>query len=272
VTPRLFLRIASAEARRRMSYRTDFWIQALLVLAIEAALHWFLWTSVYREAGRTEIAGFSLRGMVLYVLAALLAARAVRGVADSFDAGMSQDIYEGGLNRYIVYPTSYFAFKYAQHLGATFPVLVQLALFGGTMPFLLGLDPTASVSLSTLAMGAVSLAVANLLYFVMAYPLQGIAFWADNVWSLMVAQRLATATLGGAMFPLSLFPEGVREVFQALPFRHLFWGPVTTLLGRVDVSTWLGDLAAGLAWALGFALLGREVFRRGYLRYTGIGI
>jgi ABC-2 type transport system permease protein len=272
VTPRLFGRIAATEARRRMSYRADFWIQALVVTAVEAGLYWYLWTSLFRESGKTEIAGFTLRGMILYAVAVLLAARAVRGVADSFDSAMSQDIYEGGLNRYIVYPTSYFGFKYAQHLGATFPVLVQLAVFGATMPFLLGLDPTASITPGTLAMGAVSLAVANLLYFLMAYPLQGVAFWADNVWSLMVTQRFATAILGGSLAPLSLFPEGAREVFQYLPFRHFFWGPVTTLLGRVDPGTWLLDLAAGLAWCAGFALLGREVFRRGYRRYTGIGI
>jgi ABC-2 type transport system permease protein len=121
-------------------------------------------------------------------------------------------------------------------------------------------------------MAAASLLVANLLYFLMSYPLQGVAFWADNVWSLIVTQRLVTAILGGSLLPLTLFPDGARAVLDVSPFPSLFWVPVTTLLGRVDVATWLGNLAFALAWCAALALLGRAVFRRGYLRYTGVGI
>lgn len=270
MSPRLFLRIASTEARKRLSYRADFWIQSLGVLAIEAGIYWFLWHAVFRESGRVEVGGFSLHGMILYSLAAMLLARAVRGL--EFEHAISQDIYDGGLNRYIVYPTPYFGFKYAQHLGGTLPVLVQLVAFGATFPFLVGLDPTMAVTPASAAMAVVSLAVANLLYFLIAYPVQGVAFWAENVWSLIVTQRLVTALLGGAMLPLTLFPDEVRAVLEASPFPSLFWVPVTTLLGRVEPLEWLRNLAFALAWCAALAVLGRAVFRRGALRYTGVGI
>jgi ABC-2 type transport system permease protein len=270
VSPRLFLRIASTEARKRLSYRADFWIQALGVLAIEAGIYWFLWHAVFRESGRAEIGGFSLHGIILYSIAAQLLARSVRGI--EFEHAISQDVYDGGLNRYIVYPTAYFGFKYAQHLGGTLPVLVQLIVFGSTFPFLLGLDPSAAVTPASAAMALVSLAVANLLYFLIAYPLQGVAFWADNVWSLIVTQRFVTSILGGAMLPLTLFPDGVKAVLDLSPFPALFWVPVMTLLGRMDPAEWARNLAVALAWCGALALLGRSIFRRGYLQYSGVGI
>jgi ABC-2 type transport system permease protein len=270
VSPRLFLRIASTEARRKMSYRADFWIQAFVVFAVEAGIYWFLWHAVFRESGRVELGGFRLEGIILYSLAVTLLARLIRG--PEFDAAVMDDIYEGGLNRYIVYPTPYFGFKYAQHLGGSLPVLVQLALFGASFPFLLGLDPAAAVTPGSAAMALASILVANLLYFLMGFAIQGVAFWAENVWSLRVTQRFATAILGGVLLPLTLFPEWAQTALAALPFPYLFWVPVTTLLGRVEPAAWLGNLAVALVWCGAFALLGRAVFRRGYLQYTGIGM
>ena len=39
---------------------------------------------------------------------------------------------------------------------------------------------------------------------------KAVAFWADNVWSLMVTQRFVSALLGGAMLPLAVFPESAQ--------------------------------------------------------------
>jgi ABC-2 type transport system permease protein len=270
VTPRLFLRIASTEARRKMSYRADFWIQAFVVIAVEAGIYWFLWHSVFRESGRAGIGGYTLHGIILYSMAALLLGRVIRG--PEFESAVMEDIYEGGLNRYIVYPTRYFGFKYAAHFGAMLPIAVQAVLFGAAMPFLLGLDPTVVVTPATVAMAVVSTLVANLLYYLVGYAIQGVAFWADNVWSLRVLQRFATAILGGGLLPLSLFPEWSRPILYVLPFPYMYGLPVETLLGRVDPLAWLGNLGVAFAWCGAFAWIGRSVFRRGYLQYSGIGI
>jgi ABC-2 type transport system permease protein len=128
------------------------------------------------------------------------------------------------------------------------------------------------VTPASAAMALVSVLVANLLYFLIGFAIQGIAFWADNVWSLRVTQRLVAAILGGGLLPLTLFPGWARLLLDALPFPYLYWVPVTTLLGQASPLEWLQGLGVALAWCAGLALLAREVFRRGYLQYTGIGI
>jgi ABC-2 type transport system permease protein len=203
-------------------------------------------------------------------VAVILVAKLVRG-ADLDGESVSTDIYEGSLSRYLIYPAPYIALKYAQKVGALWPAVVQFVLFGGLFPFLLS-DGAAGSTPASVAMGLVSIAVGNLLYFLMAWPLHGIAFWADNVWSLVVALRLVSGLLGGTMLPLSVFPSWSQPVLDALPFRHCFAEPVHALLGRASLAEWLASTGLALLWCAVFAAAGWAVFARGRLRYTGVGI
>jgi ABC-type uncharacterized transport system permease subunit len=128
VSPRLFISVFSLEARKLMSYRADFWINAVIGLRGPVRRDvWFLWQALYRESGQSTIRGWTFPMMILYYVLAILVGKLVRGSDHLGD--IAQDIYDGGLTRYIIYPTGYFSFKYAQHLGNVVPAMVQLVLF-----------------------------------------------------------------------------------------------------------------------------------------------
>lgn len=270
MTGRLFGQVASLQARKLMSYRTNFWIGAVVTFFVEMAVAYFLWAAVFRETGESRIGGFSLQAMVIYYVAVILLGKLVRG--EERDLSISTDIYEGSLTRYLLYPTSYFGFKYAEHLGSLVPSLVQLAIFGALSLAFLDVPPDIRITPASAAMAAVSVCVANLLHFLLLYPLQGVAFWADNVWSLNVMFRFASQMLGGLMLPLSLFPAWSQPVLEVLPFTYLFYFPTTTLLGQVSPAEWATGLAISLGWCGALALVSRAVWRRGRLVYTGVGI
>lgn len=270
MSPRLFLRIAGIEMRRRMSYRVDFWINIVVGFAASFGVVYFLTTALYRESGQAELGGYSLAAMLVYYVAVLLFSKVVRGV--DFDNQVSTDIYEGGLNRYLIFPSSYFWFKYAQHVGALLPAVLQLLFLGGTFLLLSDLPPDARPTLPGCLMGAGSLMVGSLLYFTMSFPLQSVAFWADNVWSLLVALRFLTNLLGGLLFPLALFPGWIQEINAWLPFRALFAVPAQVCMGRMGVGAWATSMVLGLVWCAVIAALDRAVWRRGTLQYTGVGI
>ena len=240
MSPRLFLRIASTQARLRMSYRADFWVQSVVVFAVEAGLVACLWSAVFGESQAATVGGYDRDGMILYSIAVILVSRLVRG--NEFEGGLGQDVYDGGLTRYLLYPAPYLGFKYAQHVGSLVPLLGQCALFFAAFPLLGAGD--AHVTVASAAAALLALAVAHCLHFLMVWTVQGVAFWADNVWSLLVALRVATGLLGGAMLPLSAFPPGARAVLEWLPFRHLFATPVEECVNRglmITVGILLGQ-------------------------------
>ena len=270
MTLRLFLQVASVEMRKRMSYRVDFWINAFVGFAAEIAVAWFLWTALYAESGKSEIGGYDFDTMLVYYVFVIVFSRLVRGT--EFEANVSQDIYDGGLNRYLVFPSSYFGIKYAQHIGGLFPTVIQTGAFVAVWLVATGGAGGEAITVTGVLMATASLILANLLYYALSFPLHVVAFWADNVWSLLVTLRFLSNLLGGRMFPLILFPVMLRSANEWLPFRTLFALPVEALLGRISFESWLFGMAVGLAWLAVLSLVGRYVWRRGNLQYSGIGI
>jgi ABC-2 type transport system permease protein len=269
VNPRVLLGVLSVEARKLMSYRVDFWANTLVGTLSQFALAWFLWAAILTEPGQT-VEGYTLEGIVLYYALVLLLGRLVSGPQNPTD--ISQEIYDGSLSRYLLLPTGYFGVKYAQRLGLLVPSLVQAAVLGTLYLALAPLPAGDGPSLARIGMALAALCLANLLHFLLLALVQLAAFWADNVWSLVVMVVFVSRLLGGSWIPLDTFPAGVRGALRWLPFEYLFGFPVDTLMGRVEPGAWAWGMVVACAWTAGLAGLVSLAWRRGTLRYTGVGI
>jgi ABC-2 type transport system permease protein len=267
---RLFLHVLSIEARTAMSYRIDFWINAIVGFLVQFAIIWFLWQAIFAESGNSVIGGWTFEQMVIYYVLAILTGKFVRGREEI--GSVSNDIYEGGLSRYLVYPTNYFPFKYAQHLGALSPAIAQLFVLLLVLPLFSSLSLLDEVEALGVLMAIPSLVVANLLYFLIILPLQTVAFWADNVWSLSVLMRFISALLGGLMLPLSLFPDWAQTLLSYTPFPYLYHFPVKLMMGSIPVGEWLQSLGTGVFWCLILGFFARVLWKKGEKVYTGVGI
>ena len=265
----LYWNIFSVEAQKRMSYRVDFWINSIAGVLVHFSFFWFLTYALF-ASGTPTLAGFSARGMILYYVFVTLIGRLVQSM--ELDLGISQDIYDGSLSRYLLYPLRYSAVKYAQQWGGLAPQMLQLVLFGALAPIIVGIPEEIHITFGSVIMAMVSTVAANLLHFLLVRPIQAVAFWADNVWSLMVATRFGMGMLGGQLLPLELFPEWAQTVLAWLPFPYLYAVPTRTLLGMVSPAEWLAGLALTLFWCGIAAAIGNRVWRRGDLQYTGVGI
>ncbi len=268
--PRLFWKITSLESRTRMSYRIDFWLNVAVGFLVEFGIAWYLWKAIFAHSGSRTIGGYTFEGMVVYYLAVILVGKLIR--TSRFEGAVSSDIYEGSLNRYIVFPASYFPFKYAQHIGTLVPAVLQFLLFGGAMLFLLDVPREMMLTIPGLVMTCGAIALGNLLYFILDYVIQLVAFWADNVWSLDVAKWFVASLLGGYMVPLSVFPVWVRGALEMLPFRFFFDFPARALTNQLTFGEWAGGMALCLFWCGVFAAAAWSVWNRGRYRYTGVGI
>ena len=262
--------IFSVEARKRMSYRTDFWINSLGGLAVNISVFWALTEAMFAGGSKAVIGGYTQYGMLFYYLFAALTGRVVQ--SGELEMATAQDIYDGTLSKYLLYPIPYTTVKYAQQWGALAPQILQLIVFGVIAPLVLARPPDIQITPGTVAMYLCSLWVANLLHYILLLPVQAVAFWADNVWSLAVAMRFVTSLLGGLLLPLELFPSWSRPLIDVLPFTYLYSTPVRVLLGRASMSEWATSIVIALGWCLVISLLLRWVWRRGELQYTGVGI
>jgi ABC-2 type transport system permease protein len=271
VRPKLFYQVFTMELRKLLSYRANFWIHAFFGYLIHIGVVYYVWRAAFTESGKQMIGEFTFAQMVTYYVLALLLGKMVRG--SEFGAGgLSDEIYQGTLTRYIIYPVRYFFFKYAQHLGQIAPALFQLLIFGAISIYAFDLTQYVHVTPSTVVMCLLSVAAANLMHLLIYWSVETVAFWQDSAWSLVVMTRFSLALLGGLMLPLSLFPEPVQRVFSVLPFQYLFTFPVRVMMGRVSPMEWIVGFISCLLWSGVFGVVAAVVWRRGMRQYTGVGI
>jgi len=155
----------SLELRQLLSYRVDFWIDFLGSLFVQIALAYFLWQAIYEFRGVEVIGGYSFSAMMLYYVLIPLVEKITRGQELGF---LSRDIYEGTLNRYLVYPLSVFGYKYVHHAAIATLALLQLGLALGVYLLLFGLPGGVHLSVGTVLAGIAAAGVASVLYFLLA--------------------------------------------------------------------------------------------------------
>jgi ABC-2 type transport system permease protein len=256
-----------ADLKRVFSYRVEFWVGLMGNVASQFAVAYFVWRSIFHSQGVTSLQGFTFNALMAYYLLAPMVERTVQG---SDWGHISRDIYEGGLNRYLVYPISFFGTKFISQLAQSTLGWVQLMIVwvvvnaSGVTGVVF--DPIQSLA----ALGVMACAI--LVQFAIHACLEQMAFWADNVWSLLVMSRMIVHLAGGALLPLTFFPQSLQTVFHYLPFRCFIDLPTRLLLGQSSMEEALTGMALALTWTLFLAVCANGLWRRGMLRYSGAGM
>jgi ABC-2 type transport system permease protein len=259
----------SLHLRRMLAYRADFWVDFLGALLLQVGLAWFLWKAMFAVRGTQQIEGWSFDALMLYYLMVPLMERITRGQEQGF---LSTEIYDGGLSRYLVYPINVFTYKYIERIAVAVVGSAQLALVLGIYLTLRDVPAPFSIDGWGVLAGLLAALVASILYFLMAAGVEMVAFWADNVWSLMVLLRFCIRLLGGGMIPLALFPHWSQSLLDMLPFASLLSFPIRAFLGELSPAEYFRSMAMLVGWIGIFSLLTAWIWRRGTLRYTGIGM
>lgn len=270
MTPRLFGAVLSMSARRLMSYRADFWLLTVFGFLAQIGIVYYLWGAIYDASGSRVIAGYTMQGMMLYYVLATLVGKITQTTGG--EGTFSMDIYDGSLSRFLVYPTNYFIFKFAGRAGETLPSVVQFVAFAAAAWLLIDVPDTVRVTPAGFVMFLVSMLLAFTMVLAISCPIEAVAFWADNVWSLNVMVRFMVQLLGGALLPLSLFPDWAREALLWTPFPYIVSEPIRVLVGEVGALDWLRGICICAAWLAFSALATSLVWRRGYMGYTGVGM
>lgn len=257
----------SLELRKVLSYRVDFWLNLFCALFARAGLAYFLWKEIFALHGGERIAGYDFHGMMIYyVIAAFI--YEINQLDLSYFA---EDIHTGALTRYLVFPLSFFQYKYVLSFAKTLVHLVQIGILLFVVYAFVGVPSGLHITPGSVALGILTTLVANYLIFTITACLDMVAFWVNKVWSLGVMLQLTTQFLGGLYLPIAAFPDWSRELVQTLPFYYLVAFPVRTFFGEISGFQVLRGLGIAFAWALFFTFVGRIVWRRGLAQYTGVG-
>jgi ABC-2 type transport system permease protein len=266
---RKYFNIFRVSLIERMAYRGDFLLGTVLRFfpLITTVL---LWNAVYAGAATERLAGgYDLPEMIAYLL--LIHISRMFSSMPGLSGGISYDIREGHLKKYLVQPLDLIGYllayraahKVAYIVTAAVPYAVLFALCAGYFHHL----PDPLTFLGYLA----SLVLAFVVGFYFEVSVGMIGFWFLEVSSLLWVINTINFFVSGQMFPLELLGPRWAALLKALPFQYLAYFPATVFLGKVQGA----DLARGLliqaAWAVGLIVFSRWLYGRGLRHYSAYG-
>ena len=257
----------SLELKRRFSYVLDFWLRIILPPITQIIVAYFLWDAIY-PSREEKIGGMTFNEMMLYYVVA----SGVYQMVQPEIAIVLEDIVEGTLTKYLVYPTSYLKFKFTGHMAQVFLASIQLII--GLSIFWYLFPETISVYLNIFNVGGFILSVilASYLFFIMCVGIELMAFWVELIWSLVVMLQIIAGLLGGRMIPLSVFPEWAQNALVYSPFPYLVSWPTSILLGQKSAYEFIAGSTVCLLWSLFFTYIAIKIWDKGSYQYSGIGM
>lgn len=263
------VQVFKLELRKLITYRADFWVNFIGRTVLTFVIFYYLWEYIYIQSGVETLKGFTLNKMTLYYLIVPLLFRMLQGESIG---SISRDIYDGSLNKYLLYPLNFYTYKFVTYFAhATFYFLQAMFLL-----FLFNLilyDPSVyEFNFVNLFLFMITCIISITTCYALCTIPELISFWADNVWSLALIIRFIASFLGGAMIPLSFFPDYLQQTLYLTPFPYLLTLPINILFNDYSFNDFiLGNLVL-ILWFLVFMFISKRIWNSGKYKYTGIGI
>ncbi len=239
----------------------------LLVDFVPSVVMILVWQAAYRT--QESVKGYSLSEMVTYYLLTGIIAGALTSHAEFT---MNWEIRDGRLTPQLTRPISYPVLVMCKETGwlvakATvgLPVFALLLLLFRHHVVVPHLSP-----LAWLGFG-LSFILAYAILSLIGACLGCLSLWTVESSGIFELWWSLGGVLSGALLPLELLPNALRQVAFVMPHRWGSYFPVRVLLGKAPVAEIYQGVLMQLGWAVALSLVLLVLWRLGTRRYEGWG-
>lgn len=242
-------------------YRFDFWLRLVTTFLLMYAAHW-VWTTLYTQSPGAF--GVSLPQMVTYGVLGM-ALQTILHPGYGPQAYIATQVRIGAIDLDLVKPLDFHLHMLARNAGETlfrFSVQSVPTLLVGYL--LLGLQPPRGAQAALLF--ALSLALGYLVLFSLNFLIGLLAVVTLDIRNINWAYNALIGFLAGQMVPLWLFPRAINALAELLPFKSIYYIPMSIYIGRLQgLAAWQA-LGFQAVWLVLLVLAGRWGWGRVHAR------
>lgn len=227
---------------------------------------YFLWLAVVPVQG--QIFGYSQQLMLTYILGTAVVGSIVLSTR-THEIGPNID--SGDLSLFLLRPINYFKYWFARDMADKavnigFVIVEFLLLFLLLKPPFFFQTEFLSLFLTVLAIG-----FAIFLNFYVGCLLGLIGFWSPEVWAPRFMYYVLVPFLGGAAFPLDIFPQGFQNFLNTLPFSYMIYFPVKIYLGSLTANQIINGITIAGLWVVILHCATQFTWMKGLRNYSAQG-
>ena len=263
VSARKYLRAFRVSAAQQLAYPGELLARAA-VLATMMFVLCSLWRVTYAATSQSHLAGFSARQLLCY----LAITESIAMSRPRLSQRLDEEIRSGDVALAMSRPYHFVLFRSAQALGE------RLTRFAFNLPValsvVLAFAGVSGFSLGPVLVALPLMACAFLLDFLLAFCIQLLAFWTEDVTALMFMYDRLLLLLGGVLLPVALLPDALAAAARLLPFATIIARPAAAAVGAGGAS---GDILGLLpiVWLAAAGVLVLRLYRSGMRRLTTNG-
>jgi ABC-2 type transport system permease protein len=236
-----------------MAYQLWFWI-GLVLNVISMAILVYFWRAIYADT--STISGLGLNQTLRYILLAFIF---MPLTANDLIWEFGSNLREGTIIHHLLRPINFQGMNYAQMLGGLVTRLILQVPMAVVAVLLFGLSfPT---DLATWLAFIVSAVLGFTVMFFFNWFLACLTFYTTEIWGLGVLIEGMNFFLSGALVPLVMMPEWVRNIVLSIPFAQALAVPVGLLTGITPLSDAPRVWLIQVLWIFGMWLLSSLFFR-----------
>lgn len=173
---------------------------------------------------------------------------------------IEEEVKSGSLAYSINRPYSYLLFHYFGFLGRTLPKLVTNLIIGAIATVIL--VGFIQFTWMGLLLGVLLVFFGYTLDFAMQFIIGLSSFWVEDTSAFRWIYSKMFLIFGGAIVPLSLFPDAVRNIGELSPFAQLYYG-ASRIIVNFDSTLFERFFIAQLFWVALFMLIASFMFKKG---------
>jgi ABC-2 type transport system permease protein len=247
-----------------LAYRTDHVTITLLVI-ISAISSLILWLAIFKTTKSINGYGFA-ETLKYYLLIPIVGS--ITNISTETARNIKQGKYSNELLKpYKIIPAQFFiiAAKKSSYLMTSLLFYIAFIILG-----MIYFD--LKFNFIGISLGFMIALGAFVLHFFIDLTISWIAFWMDEVWSLTHFKSILFFVFGGLSFPLDFLPENLKNLFNLLPFKYLYYIPISYIKGNnLNMFDFIFNIAELALWCFMFYILSKIVLKFGLKKYGAFG-
>ncbi|WP_127530184.1 ABC transporter permease [Paenibacillus kobensis] len=251
---RVYLKVAKQSFQQKLSYKLEYYLGlfgSILSIFITSAI----WKAVY--GSEAVVSDVTQTQAVSYALLAIL----MRTTLTMNEFLIDGKIRSGEIATELIRPYKFLVYIFSRVTGE-----VGYNMWTRILPLIIvsALCFNLEITNSWIHMieFACSLVLSYFLLFYINLIFWLLAFWVHQTWSLITIKNAIILLLSGATIPFWFLPDWLTRILQLLPFKDIYFTPLTIILGKsisADVWRLYGEQ---LLWIALFAIISLLLWRK----------
>ena len=178
-------------------------------------------------------------------------------------------VKNGNVSEDLTKPVGFLMFHFFEYLGrCLFKLIFNVVPL--IVIFIISSDST-KIDLSYLMYYFLSIIGAMVMFFMINAICGILSFWFVTVGNLHIIIDSSITLFSGSIIPLWMVPDKLKFLFDILPFKYLFYYPISILLGLLNVSEIIKVYLYQFSWCVVLILIASIIYKLGIKRLQVFG-